>query len=916
MLTSLVIYATACLGAREDALRSQQPYWTSAKICSDTGVVTASSGPALAELPDGRLICAWSTAGKNEAAAGARISASVLLPGADAWEDMRVLAEMPDVGCAFPALWFSREMGLHLYFARAENDGSFSGPFETVSKDGGYTWSTAETLCSAKGMLPVRAMAAANGLVWLAVHDSAANALRFLLREEAAAEWTLTEPAGAGLVADAPGIFARADGTLGCWFAGGDTERVWSSVSSDFGRTWSEAVATRIPHYDIAPALLRLSSGNLLALLKTRPGNARPLTALLSADDGGSSSASRLLPEVFAAQTPCLLQGQDEIVHVAFFSPDGGLTHVAMNEAWLWARALCRNARAISAAAASPTVSPPTEPAAIAAPFEEHVRGFVSGVPEGEITDIKVDAAGQLLAKTEPRATLADKTRVNALIELGGLLWYGTDTGLYAVASENDAGIRQEAYGIAGPLASHVTALAVDSAGTLWVGTPLGLSLLSQDKTWRHVRAKDGLPVEDVTALAIDEQDRVWIGSSRGAILYLPKAQGRQWFYRAGKRYLPGDQVKSIALAQGGMPAYFLTENGIGRLDAVTVTLEQRARLLEQRLNERHRRSGFVGSCVVDNPDIPTSHEMAAEEDAGVPTAFHAAAMSLCYAVTGDAEAKRSSSESMQALYTLQNASGTGIPAGLDVFACYTYYEHVARFDPAELDSLEAQVRLLADYAVHQAEPFLAQAGESASELGRLELLAALKTAQYITGDDVYYDCYRRLIEHSGFLEDLLLDKALATPESTPLECALAAAAWYPLLQIERDPLVRGALLRAAGCDHERARERGPVFATLAYAAASANYADVPTAIERLRTMPTNRRHYAVVNSTRDDLAAAPSTAILPEDERPTLAWNQDPATRDAQGDGRTEDDGTIYLLPYWLARYHQFIAPTTSPQP
>jgi hypothetical protein len=257
----------------------------------------------------------------------------------------------------------------------------------------------------------------------------------------------------------------------------------------------------------------------------------------------------------------------------------------------------------------------------------------------------------------DPKPVLEGGIVVNASLQEGEVAWYATDKGLYR--KEKSKLARHESYGVDGPLATRVTALARDSKGTLWVGTPLGLSARHADNTWTYVRGKDGLPVEDITALAIDAKDHLWIGTTHGAILYLPYEQGRQWFYRAGKRYLPGDRVTAVALAPGGMSAYFLTDAGIGRIDAVTTTLLKKAEIIEQRVNQRHRRLGLVAECDLDNAETPTSHTIGDNDNDGLWTAYHVAAMSLRYGATKDEAAKQSAREGMQALYMLQNASGT-----------------------------------------------------------------------------------------------------------------------------------------------------------------------------------------------------------------------------------------------------------------
>ena len=43
---------------------------------------------------------------------------------------------------------------------------------------------------------------------------------------------------------------------------------------------------------------------------------------------------------------------------------------------------------------------------------------------------------------------------------------------------------------------------------------------------------------------------------------------------------------------------------------------------------------------------------------------------------------------------------------------------------------------------------------------------------------------------------------------------------------------------------------------------------------------------------------------VLPPDERPIMKWNGNPFRIDGGNGGRTEDDGSFLLLPYWMGRY------------
>ena len=92
-----------------------------------------------------------------------------------------------------------------------------------------------------------------------------------------------------------------------------------------------------------------------------------------------------------------------------------------------------------------------------------------------------------------------------------------------------------------GLLGQEVTALAVDQANHLWVGTDAGLSRLA-DGVWQTFQAGLGLSETHITALTIDEANRLWVGTIRGG---LTQFDGQTWTpYLQPEPYNPqGDSV-------------------------------------------------------------------------------------------------------------------------------------------------------------------------------------------------------------------------------------------------------------------------------------------------------------------------------------------------------------------------------------
>lgn len=81
--------------------------------------------------------------------------------------------------------------------------------------------------------------------------------------------------------------------------------------------------------------------------------------------------------------------------------------------------------------------------------------------------------------------------------------------------------------------------------------------------------------------------------------------------------------------------------------------------------------------------------------------------------------------------------------------------------------------------------------------------------------------------------------------------------------------------------------------------------------------MPVDTVEWTVTNSGRAGIAMAASSdrfqhrqaaILLPPDERPVMKWNSNPFDIDGGSDGRGEDDGAAFLLPYWMGRYLGFL--------
>jgi len=511
----------------------------------------------------------------------------------------------------------------------------------------------------------------------------------------------------------------------------------------------------------------------------------------------------------------------------------------------------------------------------------------------------------------------------------------------------------------------------VDSHGTIWVATMQGLFTKQAGSDWKHLTGRDGLPVEQTTCLCEDIQRGIWIGTTRGVILYQPTAESRCWYYRAGPRYLTHDHVLDIAVDDRSDVLQVLTEDGLSGIEIRTTTLLEKANTIENRINERHRRLGLVAATTFKSPHETDQFTIQPAANDGLWTAYHVAAMSLCHAVTKSQKSKTSALRSMESLYLLQNASGIpGLPARSVVpfaegqpdedwqptpdgrywwytdtssdeidghfLAFYTFWEHVAKHDGELRNRHIQQVRTLMDYIVDNGYQLLDWHGRRTrwgfwdpvslnddpmhyleNGLNSLQILSFLKVAAEITGDSKYSQHYDRLISQHGYLNNVQLEKKVFPDMVNHSDDQLAYVAWYPLLQLEKDPEIREVLQRAVRRHYLVEEPERASFFFFVTATIDQEAVDLPGAVTNLRNIPTDRRNWRMLNSHRRDVAFAPRndrfgrpqlTRVLPADERHFDRWYDNPYLPDHGGDGLTEDCGSAFLLPYWMGRFHGFI--------
>jgi hypothetical protein len=207
--------------------------------------------------------------------------------------------------------------------------------------------------------------------------------------------------------------------------------------------------------------------------------------------------------------------------------------------------------------------------------------------------------------------------------------------------------------------------------------------------------------------------------------------------------------------------------------------------------------------------------------------------------------------------------------------------------------------------------------------LNSIELLCYLKVAEHICGDKRFTDAYNDLINRHHYLINTL-NYRRAAPWWTVnhSDDELAYCVYYPLIKLETDPHRRAILLQSlattwhggpqtAGLKEERAP-----FYTFIYSALTGVPTGIEDSVETLQLWPWELIDWQIKNSQRHDVKFRSARGVklkeidtvLPVSERQAWKWNSNPWAPDGGGAGRSEEDPTAYLLPYWMGRYYRLI--------
>jgi hypothetical protein len=476
------------------------------------------------------------------------------------------------------------------------------------------------------------------------------------------------------------------------------------------------------------------------------------------------------------------------------------------------------------------------------------------------------------------------------------------------------------------------------------------------------------LPVTDITVMKAAPSSEIWIGTRQGLIRLHRDLRSREYF--AGRRWLPDDHVTGIGF--DGDATWVETRGGYSRIAYVPMTLAEKSRAFVERVQARHVRWGLTSDSRLETPgDVSSSRTVSSDND-GLWTAMYVAAEAFRYSVTREADARANARQGMNALLRLESITGiSGFPArslvkvGADVqpsdgewhetpdrewrwkgdtssdeivghyFAYPIYYDLVAA--EAEKPALRGAIERITTHILDNNYQLVGPRGrtrwgwwgpeaiwEDPDETGlrALHMLSHLRVAIHMASRDTararFTAAYRELIDRHRY-HLLTRNQKIVVPGSiNHSDDELAFLSFYPLLRYETDPALiavyRHSLERSWQIERP---ERNPLWNVIFAAGSGAADYDRDAAIRTLREIPMDLIQWSVRNSHRRDVPIDPladrfkrqqALTVLPYDELPMSKWNGNPYALDGGREGRSEDDGAYFLLPYWMGRFHKLL--------
>jgi predicted neuraminidase len=331
-------------------------YFQAQEIFSFNPKYPSCHASTIAALPGGDLMVAF-YAGSVEKASDVTIFLSRFSFDDRNWFAPEIVIDIPDKSLGNPVLFLAPNGILWLFFLIMEGKKWYDCSLHYIqSSDLGYTWGTPQTLQGELGWtIRNNLIVLQNGEILFPLDDNRQGFSFFMISRDIGKTFQKLGRIVSDPFNEQPAVVQLSDGSLLCYARTfGKGGHCWASRSQDGGKTWIEAVPGPFKNPNSAMAMIRLASGNLVAVYNDSD-NYRyrtPLVMSLSEDEGRTWPYLRVLedqPGQFTYQTtqldnsksiefsyPAIVQDEKGLIHITYTNNSRrNIKCVHVDEIWL-----------------------------------------------------------------------------------------------------------------------------------------------------------------------------------------------------------------------------------------------------------------------------------------------------------------------------------------------------------------------------------------------------------------------------------------------------------------------------------------------------------------------------------------------------------------------------------------------------
>jgi ligand-binding sensor domain-containing protein len=242
-------------------------------------------------------------------------------------------------------------------------------------------------------------------------------------------------------------------------------------------------------------------------------------------------------------------------------------------------------------------------------------------------------------------------TKWFSIIDTHRGLYYFNENNTFNTLGDDTKGVISTGDGLNSDL---ITALAVDLQGYIWVGTSLGLNVITNPtspKSSNAIRNIYALSNQPVTCVAVDPLNQKWVGATQGIIVLEPDGYQVVAQYNSTNSPLPDDNITSITFDNKNGIVYIGTDYGLASLQ--TSSLEPK--------------DSFEDLFVYPNPFIINGND---SKNVTIDGLIRSASIKI-FGISGNLIRDFDSPGGRVAFWDGRDANGNLVPTGIYIIVAY-----------------------------------------------------------------------------------------------------------------------------------------------------------------------------------------------------------------------------------------------------